>query len=328
MAALLSAEHVASPAHLLEHVAVADVGPAHLDALGGHGPPEAQVGHRRDHDGVARQVAPPAQVQGQQGEDLVAVHRRARPRPPRAPGRRRRRRPGPRSAPADAHRRRRAAARSVDPQPSLMLTPSGSTPIAVTRAPSRSSTSGAVTAVAPWAQSTTIDRPVRSTGRRSSSERDVARPALLDAARSRPGARPRAAPRRSRLVERRLDRRLLGVRQLEAVGAEELDAVVREGVVGGADDRARGGVGRRPRARPRRASAARPSSPASTPALASPAASAPSSIGPLRRVSRPISTRDPAGEAAAEGPPDREGELGRQVAVRHPADPVGPEQPP
>ena len=36
----------------------------------------------------------------------------------------------------------------------------------------------------------------------------------------------------------------------------------------------------------------------------------------------------PRGEAAAEGPPDREGELGRQVAVGHPADPVGPEQPP
>ena len=38
-----------------------------------------------------------------------------------------------------------------------------------------------------------------------------------------------------------------------------------------------------------------PSSPTSTPAPARPAASAPSSIGPLRRVSRPMSTRDPGG---------------------------------
>ena len=71
-----------------------------------------------------------------------------------------------------------------------------------------------------------------------------------------------------------------------------------------------------------------PRSPASTPAAASPAASAPLEH---RAATAGVATDQhprPRGEAAAEGPPDREGELGRQVAVRHPADPVGPEQPP
>ena len=58
----------------------------------------------------------------------------------------------------------------MEPQPALMLTPSGSAPIGSTVAPRRSRTSGAVTAVAPLAQSTTIDSPPRSTSLRASSE--------------------------------------------------------------------------------------------------------------------------------------------------------------
>ena len=62
------------------------------------------------------------------------------------------------------------SARSVEPQPSLMLIPSGSTPTRVTRAPRRSKISGAVTAVAPLAQSRTTVIPERSTGQRRSTD--------------------------------------------------------------------------------------------------------------------------------------------------------------
>ena len=59
------------------------------------------------------------------------------------------------------------------------------------------------------------------------------------------------------LLEQRLDGRLLGVGELEAVGPEELDAVVREGVVRRADDRARPRRPSPPPARRRRAWAGR-----------------------------------------------------------------------
>ena len=48
------------------------------------------------------------------------------------------------------------------PQPTLMFVPSGVFASAVTRAPRRSKTSGAIAENAPFAQSTAIRRPERS----------------------------------------------------------------------------------------------------------------------------------------------------------------------
>ena len=71
VAGLLAAEHGALGAHRLEHVAVADVGREHADAAIGHEPVEAEVRHRRHRDGVD------AECEREDGEDLVAVERRA-----------------------------------------------------------------------------------------------------------------------------------------------------------------------------------------------------------------------------------------------------------
>ena len=74
--------------------------------------------------------------QRQDGQDLVAVDLRARRGPRRGSGRRRRR------ARCRGRRRARATAacsvpRCVEPQPSLMLSPSGSAPMVMTSAPAR-----------------------------------------------------------------------------------------------------------------------------------------------------------------------------------------------
>ena len=53
----------------LEHVAVADVGRDDADPALLHQAVEAEVRHRRDHDGVD------AEVEREHGEDLVAVER-------------------------------------------------------------------------------------------------------------------------------------------------------------------------------------------------------------------------------------------------------------
>ena len=60
------------------------------------------------------------------------------------------------------------SARSVAPQPSLMLLPLGSSPIATTSAPSDRNACGAIPEYAPLAQSTAIRRPERSAPKRSS----------------------------------------------------------------------------------------------------------------------------------------------------------------
>ena len=59
----------------------------------------------------------------------------------------------------------------VEPQPSLMLRPSGSTAIASTSAPSRSKIAGAARWVAPLAQSSATRIPLRSIGKASPSAR-------------------------------------------------------------------------------------------------------------------------------------------------------------
>ena len=59
----------------------------------------------------------------------------------------------------------------VEPQPSLMLRPSGSTASASTSAPSRSKIAGAARKLAPLAQSSATRTPERSRGNEDSSAR-------------------------------------------------------------------------------------------------------------------------------------------------------------
>ena len=83
------------------------------------------------------------------------------------------------------------SARSVAPQPTLMFSPFGSSPIACTSAPQRSNASGARPEYAPFAQSTAIRKPVRSEPKRSmmcvevgvGRDLDVLDPPLVDAGR-------------------------------------------------------------------------------------------------------------------------------------------------
>ena len=56
VAGLLAAERVPARAHLLEHVAVADRGLAHLDALALHRLEQAEVAHDRGDEGVVRRA--------------------------------------------------------------------------------------------------------------------------------------------------------------------------------------------------------------------------------------------------------------------------------
>ena len=73
MPALLAAQGVALGSHLLEDVAIADGRRHDADAVALHSDAEAEIRHdRRDH-GVARQRAPVAHAQGEDGQDLVAV---------------------------------------------------------------------------------------------------------------------------------------------------------------------------------------------------------------------------------------------------------------
>ena len=125
VARLLAAEGEPVGVERLEDVAVADLGLAHGDAPLGHGQAEPEVRHDRDHHGVAGQPAAAGQVGGEERQQLVAggERRRCGPRPPAGRRRRRGRGRGPRPRATTS-----AASGSgwVDPQPSLMLVPSGS----------------------------------------------------------------------------------------------------------------------------------------------------------------------------------------------------------
>ena len=74
MAALLAADGKAVLAHVFQHVAVAHGGLFGVDALTLHIFDEAQIGHDRNHGGVAVQTAFFLHGHRQQGNDLVAVH--------------------------------------------------------------------------------------------------------------------------------------------------------------------------------------------------------------------------------------------------------------
>ena len=138
---------------------------------------------------------------------------------------------------AAQHARRSASAsRWVEPTRSLMLTPSGSQAVISCSMPSCAKTSGATVEAAPLAQSTST-RSVGHLDRRAAAAGDPGRIAL--ARRRRAGAtrprRRRSAAARSSLHQR-LDAVLFLVLELEPVRAEQLDAVVGEGVVRGRDD--------------------------------------------------------------------------------------------
>ena len=127
-----------------------------------------------------------------------------------------------------------SASTCVEPQPALMLRPSGASAIAVTRAPRRRKASGAARWVAPLAQSSTTSRPPRSRSRKRSVQ--LAQVVLQRAVE--PARAADRGARRRRGVQALLDRLLGRVVELVAVAAEELDPVVGVGVVRGREHHA------------------------------------------------------------------------------------------
>ena len=172
--------------------------------------------------------------QGADRDDLVAVDRPRRARRPRASGRRRRRRRRRGRSPRRARPPAASIARSVAPQPTLMFEPSGAFASAVTSAPRRSNTPGAIAEYAPFAQSTAIRRP-REVGA------EVLDDVLDVAARRRPRACSTDAAARAR-ASRGAPRSRARPRpsSLRPVPVEDLDAVVLGRVVRGRDDERRG----------------------------------------------------------------------------------------
>ena len=73
VAGLLAAEDVATGAHRLEHVAVADGGLDVGDRRARASRCETRVGHHRGDDGVVAQRAATAHGEREHGQDLVAV---------------------------------------------------------------------------------------------------------------------------------------------------------------------------------------------------------------------------------------------------------------
>ena len=231
VAGLLAAERPAAAAQLVEHVAVADGGRRDLDPGLAHRGVEAVVGHHRDRDAAAGQPVAGVQVERGQRDQLVAVDDLAvavdRQHAVAVAVERERQLVAARAPALGAPRRD-----AVEPQPSLMLRPSGSSAITSTSAPSRRKISGAARKVAPLAQSSRTRRPLRS----SSAKRVVQRPqVVLERAVQRPHP-PDPLRRRRRLLQRGLDLVLGVVVELEPVGGEQLDPVVLVGIVRGRDD--------------------------------------------------------------------------------------------
>ena len=232
-------------AHRLEHVAVADLGAEQLEAAGPRGsvrgrgwtsrsrrsPPPSSTPRR------APGRAPISAISWSPSIDLallvdhdqpvgVAVERDADigagSRPP---------------SPA-------AASGSVEPQPSLMLRPLGETPIAITSAPSshkrrgRDLIGGAVRAIDHDLEP--VEPQMLGKGRLGGM--DVAAARILDPPRAADHARP--ATSCGSLLEQRLDRQLVLVGELVAVGPEQFDAVVDERVVARRDHHAEVGAHR------------------------------------------------------------------------------------
>ena len=251
-------------------------------------------------------------------EDLVAVDDVARRGRRPGSGRRRRR--------ARSRRRRRARAppsrsgsRWVEPQPSLMLSPSGSAWIAITVAPASRSARGPASYAAPSAQSRTTREPVeRLVERARRGGRRTRRPRVGYADHAADVAAGRAVP-----GPRRGGASIaasIGVVELEAAAGEELDAVVGHRVVRGGEHHAEVGAERAGEVGDARASGSTPSSSTSTPAEARPATTAASRNCPEMRVSRPTtaSGRWPVelaavGQDTGGGNGEVQGQLGGQI---------------
>ena len=163
------------------------------------------------------------------------------------------------------------------------------------------------------------------------------RPRSRSARRRRRAARdsPTPAPvgRVALVAHQRLDAVLVGVVELEAVGAEELDAVVGERVVRGRDDGAEARPPARARARRRRASAARRRAARGRRRTRCRRTARPRACGPERRVSRPTRTTRAApprarARSSADARPSASASSGlSDVAVGDAADAVRAEQP-
>ena len=203
-------------------------------------PPPSPRGSRSSSSPSRRRRRPPG---GRRGAGAARRARRARRR-------RRRRRCGRRPARGRRRRRRRSRRRGrpsatvsaspsrwVEPQPALMLRPSGASPTTVTVAPRRRKISGATRCVAPLAQSSATSQAGEVEVGEALVQR--AQVVLLRAVERADAAdRGRRAPGRAEaLLQAALDLELGRVGELEAVAAEELDAVVAVRVVRGAEHR-------------------------------------------------------------------------------------------
>ena len=217
----------------------------------------------------------------------------------------------------------------VDPQPSLMLVPSGSQPMATTSAPSRSKTlaaSGRRRAVgAVHHQPQAVEAPTveqrgqvarRSRRRRRGSAASAAHPVPLEALGSlAAGSRIRSSSSSMAASS--------STAELGAPGGEELDAVVAEGVVGGGDDGG-GHVPGRPTARPAPGWGARPRRPRRRPRWPGRPRGRPGAWGPTGGCpGRP--GRSAAASIRAAARPEGEDQLGGQIGVGDAPDAVGAE---
>ena len=144
----------------------------------------------------------------------------------------------PRSAPCSSTARL-SGPRWVDPTPSLMLRPSGSAPMTVTSAPASLKTCGREAARRAVGAVEHDLQAVQAVRERAEQVDDVAVLGVGEAL----DAPDLAADRAERLLaELFLDGVFHGVRELLAAAGEELDAVVRGGVVRGGDHHAEVGV--------------------------------------------------------------------------------------
>ena len=221
----------------------------------------------------------------------------------------------------------------VEPQPSLMLVPSGSYGDGVARRrPGARRTSGATAEAAPLAQSTTTRMPVevaplehlrpggRCSRRRASGSADSRPDAVAGGGR---GRGPSAARTRSSSSSTAAS---VASGSLSPPAAKSLTPLSAKGLCE-AEMTAAGTAALRPSARPPPGVGRTPRSTTSAPSLASPADRAAWSSGPERRVSRP--TRKDAGrEGPGRGPPQGQDQLGAELGVGDSADAVGAEPDP
>ena len=241
MAALLAAEVVAAGAHGLDHVAVAHLGAHHLPAEGGHGLLQPHVAHHRGHQGLFLELAAVHEFARADGHDVVAVNDPAvlvaddQPVAVAVQGE-----PDVRAQllhPGGHHLRVQRPAARVDIGAVRLAADAGHPRTQFGKHVRRDLVGGAVGAVEDNVE--VVEHVVLGKGVLQGD--DVAAGRVLDA--RGPAHLLGHGPERRHLLreDEVLDVRLHLVGQLEAVGREDLDAVVLEGVVRGGDDHA--GVG-------------------------------------------------------------------------------------